>query len=116
MALPRSMKFSKSVGFTRNELAPSWYARFTSRICSDEVSTITGRLPKLGSRRIHLKTSNPSIPGSLRSNRMRDGSGYPPRFAYVPSPTRLILLVEDREDDVFLVRRAFEKARLLNPL
>jgi len=30
--------------------------------------------------------------------------------------TRPILLVEDREDDVFLVRRAFEKAYLLNPL
>ena len=30
--------------------------------------------------------------------------------------TRLILLVEDREDDVFLIRKAFEKANVLNPL
>jgi CheY-like chemotaxis protein len=30
--------------------------------------------------------------------------------------TRVILLVEDREDDVFLVRKAFEKAYIINPL
>src|SRR5437879_6114874 len=28
----------------------------------------------------------------------------------------LILIAEDREDDIFVIRRAFEKAHLLNPL
>src|SRR5437879_1980484 len=28
----------------------------------------------------------------------------------------LILLVEDKEDDIFLIRRAFEKGGILNPL
>jgi CheY-like chemotaxis protein len=32
------------------------------------------------------------------------------------SNTAVILLVEDREDDIFLVRRAFHKAQILNPL
>ena len=28
----------------------------------------------------------------------------------------VILLVEDREDDVMLIRRAFEKAKVINPI
>jgi CheY-like chemotaxis protein len=32
------------------------------------------------------------------------------------SETSVILLVEDREDDVLLVRRGFERAKLVNPL
>ena len=32
------------------------------------------------------------------------------------SDTSVILLVEDREDDVLLVRRSFQKVKLINPL
>ena len=48
-----STKFSKSSGFTRNEFAPNWYTRLTSRIASDDVSTTTGMLPNPGCRLIH---------------------------------------------------------------
>src|SRR6266699_1280270 len=40
-------------------------------------------------------------------------SGRPPRD---DASQRVILLAEDREDEVLLLRRAFAKANLLNPL
>jgi len=39
------------------------------------------------------------------------------RWSEVPVPERaVILLAEDREDDIFLIRRAFQKAMIINPL
>src|SRR5437016_3183898 len=39
-----------------------------------------------------------------------------PRQTYVEMPDGVILLAEDCEDEVLLIRRAFAEARFLNPL
>src|SRR5207248_4674789 len=82
MSRLRLVTSSKSMGFTRNEFAPSLYASFTSRISSEDVSTRMRKAESPGCCLTHVRTSNPFTRGIFKSSNRRSGNGYSSRLEY----------------------------------